>query len=101
MPSLSVKPMHVRGIGVYRGPHLYSATPMVRIELDLGTLEDWPSDRLDGFTDLLLRDLPGLEAHGCCHGVPGGFVRRLREAPGWATWPSMSRWSCSRAPEPW
>lgn len=72
-------PLRVLERAVYRGPHLYSARPMVRLQLDLGALEQWPTDRLDGFTDALLAHLPGLERHGCCHGQPGGFVRRLRD----------------------
>lgn len=72
-------PMCVVETGVYRGPHLYSHTPMVRLQLDLGALEHWPSDRLPGFTDRLLALLPGLERHGCCYRQPGGFVRRLRD----------------------
>jgi cyanophycin synthetase len=64
---------------VYRGPHLFSHTPMIRIRLDLGALEHWPSDRLPGFTDALVTMLPGLQEHGCSYGVPGGFVRRLHE----------------------
>lgn len=64
---------------VYRGPHLYSARPMIRIQLDLGDLEHWPSDRLPGFGDQLLALLPGLASHGCSYQLPGGFVRRLRE----------------------
>lgn len=79
MQSTSFGPMQVRGTGIYRGPHLYSATPMVRIELDLGALEEWPTDRLEGFTDRLMEALPGLHEHGCCFGEPDGFLRRLRE----------------------
>ncbi|MFC0341328.1 cyanophycin synthetase [Paracoccus niistensis] len=79
MCSVSATPMQVRGTGVYRGPHLYSATPMVRIEMDLGALEDWPTNRLQGFTDRLMQALPGLHEHGCCFGEPGGFLRRLRD----------------------
>jgi cyanophycin synthetase len=52
---------------------------MIRIRLDLGALEDWPSDRLPGFTDSLLVMLPGLREHGCSYGAPGGLERRLRE----------------------
>lgn len=64
---------------VYRGPHLYSARPMVRLQLDLGPLETWPTDRIEGFNAALLAELPGLERHGCCYGVQGGFVRRLQD----------------------
>jgi cyanophycin synthetase len=65
--------------GVYRGPHLYGQRPMVRLQIDLGPLESWPSNRLEGFNAALLDALPGLRRHGCCYGEPGGFVRRLEE----------------------
>ena len=64
---------------VYRGPHLYGARPMVRIQVDLGRLEDWPTDRIPGFPDALVEALPGLATHGCSYGEPGGFVRRMRD----------------------
>jgi cyanophycin synthetase len=64
--------------GVYRGPHLYSARPMIRLQLDLGELERYPTDRLPGFTAALLERLPGLGRHGCSSGKPGGLVERLR-----------------------
>jgi|GEM_PF-6390535 len=41
--------------------------------------EGWLTDRLDGFTDRLMQELPGLHEHGCCSGEPGGFLRRLRD----------------------
>ncbi|MBI1684129.1 cyanophycin synthetase [Caulobacter hibisci] len=71
--------MRVIETSTYRGPHLYSHRPMIRVQLDLGALEAWPTHRLHGFTDRLLVALPGLERHGCCFRTPGGFVRRLRE----------------------
>ena len=70
-------PMRVLERAVYRGPHLYSERPMIRIQLDLGRLEAWPTDRLPGFSEALLAKLPGLDQHGCCFGRPGGFVDRL------------------------
>ncbi len=78
-PDRNVRPMRVVERGVYRGPHLYSLAPMIRIKLDLGSLEDWPSRRLPRFTERLLALLPGLRQHGCCFREPGGFVRRLEE----------------------
>jgi cyanophycin synthetase len=73
------KPARVLERGVYRGPHLYSHTPMIRIQLDLGVLEAWPSHRVPGFNDGLLELLPGLRQHGCCYREPGGFLRRLED----------------------
>ncbi|MEJ2319170.1 MAG: cyanophycin synthetase [Gemmatimonadales bacterium] len=70
---------------VYWGPNLYARFPVIRLRVDLGELEVWPTGRLGrGFTDALLETLPGLEEHGCSYGEPGGFVRRLTEDEG--TW---------------
>jgi cyanophycin synthetase len=77
--EVTTSQMHVIDRGVYRGPHLYSLTPMIRIKLDLGTLEEWPSNRLPGFTERLLSLLPGLHEHGCSFHERGGFVHRLEE----------------------
>lgn len=77
--SLTETPMRVIERSIYRGPHLYSARPMIRIRLDLGALESWPTDRLPGFADRLVAALPGLEAHGCSYGEPGGFLKRMDE----------------------
>jgi cyanophycin synthetase len=68
----------------YTGPNLYANFPVIRIQLDLGPLEDHPSAKIDGFVDALLEALPSLAEHGCSYGEPGGFVRRLREEGG--TW---------------
>jgi cyanophycin synthetase len=76
---LLTQPMRVLETGVYRGPHFYSHTPMVRIMLDLGRLEDWPSNRIPGFADRLLALLPGLKRHGCSRRGRGGLVSRLEE----------------------
>src|SRR3954464_9926793 len=79
MSETRVAPVRVLERAVYRGPHYFSATPMIRMRLDLGALEDWPSDRLPGFADALLASLPGLAEHHCSRGHRGGFVERLRE----------------------
>jgi cyanophycin synthetase len=71
--------MRVRDARVFRGPHLHSNLPMIRIDLDLRGLEHYPTDKLPGFTEALVARLPGLEQHGCSYGEPGGFVRRMRE----------------------
>jgi cyanophycin synthetase len=75
----ATEPMTVLEKGVYRGPHYYSHTPMVRIMVDLGHMEEWPSNRIPGFAEALVEMLPGLERHGCCFKKRGGFVRRLHE----------------------
>jgi len=70
---------------VYLGPSIYAHFPVIRLHLDLGALEEWPSMRLGrAFIDPLLSALPGLAEHGCSYETPGGFVRRLTEDEG--TW---------------
>src|SRR5687768_8548526 len=69
---------------IYRGPNLYAHFPVIRLRLDLGELEQWPTAKLPGFVDRLLAVLPSLEQHTCSYGTHGGFVRRMREDEG--TW---------------
>ncbi len=69
---------------VYRGPNIWSYDPAIHLVVDLGILEEYPTDLLDttlpeGFTDPLLALLPGIERHSCSRGRRGGFVERLRE----------------------
>jgi cyanophycin synthetase len=64
---------------VYRGPNYWSYDQAVNLLVDLGSLEDWPTDKLPGFADSLLERLPGIHAHTCSLGHPGGFVERLKE----------------------
>jgi cyanophycin synthetase len=71
--------MRVLETALYRGPHLYADKPMVRVQLDLGALESWPTDRLPNVVDKLLAALPGLCQHGCSYQAPGGLVLRMRD----------------------
>jgi cyanophycin synthetase len=64
---------------VYRGPSPYGYRPVIRLTLDLEELEQHPSDKIPGFVDRLIQDLPTLDEHGCSYGERGGFVRRLRD----------------------
>ncbi|HET9007084.1 MAG TPA: cyanophycin synthetase, partial [Actinomycetes bacterium] len=64
---------------VYRGPNYWSYDKAVHLLVDLGSLEDFPSNTIPSFTDDLLALLPGLVDHTCGVGRRGGFVERLRE----------------------
>jgi cyanophycin synthetase len=68
---------------VYRGPNYWSYGPCIRILVDLGSLEQWPSNTLPGFNDALMDLLPGLQDHSCALGRPGGFIERLKDGT-WA-----------------
>jgi len=77
--------MKILATNVYLGPSLYAHFPVIRHQVDIGILEEWPSVRLGkDFIDALVNALPGLSNHGCSFGEPGGFLRRLREDEG--TW---------------
>ena len=77
--------MRILDKAVYVGPSLYAHFPVIRLDVDLGELENWPSVKLGrGFTDGLVAALPGLHDHTCSYGKPGGFIRRLTEDEG--TW---------------
>ncbi len=77
--------MRILERSVFVGPSLYAHFPVIRLELDLGELEQWPTGRLgSAFVDGLIAALPGLAEHGCSYREPGGFIRRMREGDG--TW---------------
>ena len=77
--------MRILDRSVYVGPSHYARFPVIRLELDLGALEAWPTGRLGaGYVEGLATALPGLAQHGCSYREPGGFLRRMREDEG--TW---------------
>jgi cyanophycin synthetase len=62
---------------VFRGPNFWSYEPCIRMLVDLGSLEDWPSNTLPAFNERLLELLPGIGEHSCSLGKRGGFRERL------------------------
>ena len=70
-------------INYLRGPNIWTYRPVLEVWLDLGDLEQFPSNKLPGLTDCLLEWLPALEEHHCGVGERGGFIERLREGT-WA-----------------
>lgn len=62
-----------------RGPNLWTYRAALEVWLDLGELEQHPSDRLPGFVARLVVALPALEEHHCGVGERGGFLQRLNE----------------------
>ena len=68
---------------VLRGPNYWAREPVVRLLVDLGVLEGYPTNKLPEFTDALIALLPTLEDHACSLGRRGGFITRLRDGT-WA-----------------
>jgi len=77
--------MKILSTTVYVGPNLYAHFPVIRHQIDLGILEQWPSVKCGNeFIENLIKTLPGSQEHGCSYGVEGGFIRRMKEDEG--TW---------------
>lgn len=66
-----------------RGPNIWTYRPVLEVWLDIGVLEDSPSNTIPGFYERLTAWLPTLVEHRCGVGERGGFLLRLREG----TWP--------------
>jgi cyanophycin synthetase len=66
-----------------RGPNIWTYRPVIEAWLDIGELEECPSNTLPGFNDRLTAWLPGLIEHRCGVGERGGFLERLRDGT-WA-----------------
>ncbi|WP_028472997.1 cyanophycin synthetase [Nocardioides alkalitolerans] len=64
---------------VYRGANVWSYDKAIHLVVDLGVLEQFPTNTLPGFTENILDLLPGLREHSCSRGRRGGFVERLNE----------------------
>ncbi|RQD71913.1 MAG: cyanophycin synthetase [Tindallia sp. MSAO_Bac2] len=60
-----------------RGPNYYSRHPVIFMRLDLGELEEKPTDLVPGFKDNLEKMIPSMQEHKCSPGVVGGFFQRL------------------------
>lgn len=75
MKFLKIMPLH--------GPNIWTYRPVLEAWVDIGVLENSPSNTIPGFNDRLTSWLPALEEHRCGVGERGGFIKRLHEG----TWP--------------
>ncbi len=60
-----------------RGPNIWTYRPIIEALIDLGEMEDHPSNKIPGFNDRINAWLPGLVEHHCGVGHRGGFLTRL------------------------
>ena len=81
MKTKDIKFLEVRYL---RGPNIWTYRPVIEAVVDIGELEDFPSNTIPGFVDRLKSFLPSLIEHRCSYGERGGFLRRLEEG----TWPA-------------
>lgn len=80
MKTKDIKFLEIRHL---RGPNIWTYRPVIEAIVDIGELENYPSNTIPGFVDRLILFLPSLIEHRCSYGERGGFLRRLEEG----TWP--------------
>ncbi len=64
---------------VFIGPSTWALDRVIQLTVDIGELEERPTDKVDGFTDQLVDLIPTLYDHQCSLGRPGGFIERMRD----------------------
>jgi cyanophycin synthetase len=80
---MSKKNLQILKVCHLRGPNIWTYRPVIEAWLDLGELEERPSNVIPGFYERLIALLPGLAQHRCGVGEVGGFLERLRDGT-WA-----------------
>lgn len=83
LPVHSTKDLKFLEIRYLNGPNMWTYHPVLEAIVDIGELENYPSDTIPGFYEHLSSWLPSLIEHRCSYGEQGGFLRRVREG----TWP--------------
>lgn len=66
------------GLRSLRGANFWSSRPVTRMDVAVGAYDQIHSAHAPGFTEALVRAMPGLWEHRCSIGERGGFVTRLR-----------------------
>jgi cyanophycin synthetase len=77
------KKIDILRVNHLRGPNIWTYRAVIEAWVDIGALEDFPSNTLPGFYERLTGYLPSLIEHECSPGVRGGFLQRLQEGT-WA-----------------
>lgn len=73
--------MNIISIHILRGPNVWSIRrkKLIQMRLDLGNLEQSPTDKIPGFKDRIERLIPSLYTHRCSPGYEGGFFERVND----------------------
>src|SRR5215217_4367501 len=73
------KDIDVLRVTYLRGPNIWTYRPVIEAWLDIGELENFPSNTIPGLYERLTALLPGMIEHRCGVGGHGGFFERLRD----------------------
>lgn len=71
--------MEIRSINAMRGPNYWSVRrhKLIVMVLDLQEMEEYPTNKVDGFGDRLKAMFPSMYSHRCSEGCEGGFFMRV------------------------
>jgi len=75
--------LNILELRALRGPNYWSRYLTIYMRLDIGDLENRPSDKVPGIKDRLLELIPSLHEHRCSVGRAGGFLERVERGT-WA-----------------
>jgi cyanophycin synthetase len=78
-----MKNIVIRDLITLRGPSIWTYRQVLEAWVDIGELEDFPSNTIPGFHERLIALLPSLVEHRCSYEERGGFLRRVEEGT-WA-----------------
>lgn len=70
--------MQILELRALRGPNYFSRYLAIYMRLDIGELEERPSDRVPGIAERLQELIPTIHDHRCSVGEAGGFLQRVR-----------------------
>ena len=71
--------MKILKIQALRGPNIWSTyrKKLIQMRLDLEEMEQYPTNKIDGFRERIEAMLPSLITHRCSEGERGGFFKRI------------------------
>ena len=71
--------MEILKIQALRGPNIWSVQrkKLIQMRLDLKEIEEFPTNKIDGFRERIEALIPSLIEHRCSEGIRGGFFSRI------------------------
>ncbi|MFC0425655.1 cyanophycin synthetase [Chryseobacterium scophthalmum] len=71
--------MKIKKIQALRGPNIWSIRrkKLIQMRLDLEEMEDFPTNKIEGFRERIEHLIPSLISHRCSEGTRGGFFHRI------------------------
>ena len=71
--------MKIEKIQALRGPNIWSIRrkKLIQMRLDLEEMENFPTNKIEGFRERIEKLIPSLITHRCSEGTHGGFFHRV------------------------